>query len=140
MSWQEYVENQLIAKGIRKAGIIGLKGGVWAAHDYSEADKANELSTPGHTTLRSVFSDSEAESDQAVQAIQASGLWIAGKKYFYTGPSEPTHMVGKLGAGGCVIAKTKLAVLVAEYDAPLQAPEAVKIVLDLANWLIASNC
>jgi profilin len=38
---------------------------------------------------------------------------------------------------GAVLVKTKKAVLVAEYQAPVQAPEATKIVEGLADYLIS---
>jgi profilin len=38
-------------------------------------------------------------------------------------------------ADGFVIAKTKTAILVAEYAAPAQAPEAVVVVEGVADWL-----
>ena len=42
-----------------------------------------------------------------------------------------------LQADGAVIVKTTQAVLVAEYEAPLQAPEATPIVEALADYLIS---
>ena len=39
-------------------------------------------------------------------------------------------------ADGCVLVRTKQAVLVAEYAAPVQQQEAVKIVEGLADYLI----
>jgi len=39
-------------------------------------------------------------------------------------------------ADGAVLVKTKQAILVAEYNAPIQAPEAAKVVEDLADYLI----
>jgi profilin len=40
-------------------------------------------------------------------------------------------------ADGCLLVKTKQAVLVAEYVAPVQQAEAVKIVEGLADYLIS---
>lgn len=40
-------------------------------------------------------------------------------------------------ADGTIIVKTKQAILVAEYDAPIQAPEATPIVEGLADYLIS---
>ena len=42
-----------------------------------------------------------------------------------------------LQADGCVLVKTKQAVLVAEYSAPIQAPEATPVVEGLADYLIS---
>jgi profilin len=39
------------------------------------------------------------------------------------------------GDGACLV-KTKQGILVAEYVAPVQAPEATKVVEDLADYLI----
>ena len=39
-------------------------------------------------------------------------------------------------SGGIVTVKTKQAVLVAEYDAPVSPGDATKIVEDLADWMI----
>lgn len=38
---------------------------------------------------------------------------------------------------GCVIVKTKQAILVTEYNAPIQAPESTTIVENLADYLIS---
>lgn len=43
----------------------------------------------------------------------------------------------RVQADGCVLVKTKQAVLVAEYAAPIQAPEATPIVEALADYLIS---
>lgn len=42
-------------------------------------------------------------------------------------------------ADGCVLVKTKQAILVAEYVAPIQQPEAVNIVEALADYLISTG-
>jgi profilin len=53
---------------------------------------------------------------------------------------EPFHQCSFLSAhqaDGCVLVKTKQAVLVAEYVAPVQAPEATPVVEGLADYLIS---
>ena len=40
-------------------------------------------------------------------------------------------------ASGAIIVRTKQAVLVAEYQAPVQAPEATPVVEGLADYLIS---
>jgi profilin len=42
-----------------------------------------------------------------------------------------------LQADGCVLVKTKQAILVAEYVAPIQAGEATTVVEGLADYLIS---
>jgi profilin len=43
----------------------------------------------------------------------------------------------KSQADGCVLVKTNQAILVATYVAPIQQPEAVKVVEGLADYLIS---
>lgn len=38
-------------------------------------------------------------------------------------------------ANGCVIVKTNQAILITEYEAPIQAPEATTVVEGLADYL-----
>ena len=45
-------------------------------------------------------------------------------------------LMRSLQGDGCVLVKTKQAVLVAEYTAPTQAPEATPVVEGLADYLI----
>lgn len=45
-------------------------------------------------------------------------------------------LMRSLQGDGCVLVKTKQAVLVAEYTAPTQAPEATPVVESLADYLI----
>ncbi|KAI0826713.1 profilin [Trametes gibbosa] len=122
MSWQAYVDTNLVGSGkISKAAIIGLAGGVWA-------------STPGYTL--------SAEEQKAIiagfndaTAVQGSGVRLAGQKFFVL-QANPRSIYGKKQADGCVLVKTKQAVLVTEYTSPTQASEATIIVESLADYLI----
>jgi hypothetical protein len=51
--------------------------------------------------------------------------------------TDTAFHLSKLQADGIVIVKTKQAILVAIYEAPLQAPEATPIVEGLADYLIS---
>jgi profilin len=121
MSWQAYVDTNLVGSGkVSKAAIIGLQGGVWA-------------STAGYTL-------SSAEEKEIITAfsnpdgVQASGLRLAGQKFFCLQANADSIYLKK-SADGAVLAKTKQAILVAEYVAPIQAPEAVPVVEGLADYL-----
>lgn len=93
--------------------------------------------------------------DKPEQA-QASGVRLAGQKFFTlqcnarslygkkqasTAEIPPTTFLADtfLEADGCVLVKTKQAILVAEYVAPVQAPEATPIVEGLADYLISTG-
>ncbi|PPQ85120.1 hypothetical protein CVT25_004220 [Psilocybe cyanescens] len=123
MSWQTYVDSNLLGTGkVAKAAIIGLAGGVWA-------------SSPGFTI--------SPEEQKAIiagfgtpDAIQASGVRLAGQKFFTLSVVDRT-IQAKKGADGAVIVKTKQAVLIAEYTGPIQAPEVTPTVEGLADYLIS---
>ncbi|KIJ62298.1 hypothetical protein HYDPIDRAFT_114791 [Hydnomerulius pinastri MD-312] len=122
MSWQSYVDSNLVGSGrVKRAAIIGLSGGVWAT-------------SPGYTL--------SAEEQKAIKngfehndQVQASGIRLAGQKFF-TVRCDARSIYGKKQADGCVLVKTKQAVLVAEYVAPTQAGECTTIVEGLADHLI----
>ncbi|KAG8934975.1 profilin, required for normal timing of actin polymerization in response to thermal stress [Tulasnella sp. 419] len=122
MSWQAYVDTNLVGSGkVSKAAILGRKGGVWAT-------------TPG-------FNLSPEEQAAIIKAFddtattQATGVRIAGQKYFTLSVNDRS-IYGKKAADGCVLVRTKQAILVTVYIAPLQAPESTPIVEGLADYLI----
>ncbi|KAH8828111.1 profilin [Flagelloscypha sp. PMI_526] len=122
MSWQTYVDSNLLGTGkIAKAAILGLQGGVWAA-------------STGYTLA-------PEEQNAAINAFKspdealANGIRAAGQKFF-TLQATDRSVYGKKAADGIVLVKTKQAVLVAEYTAPIQAGEATPIVEGLADYLI----
>ncbi|KAG7445130.1 profilin [Guyanagaster necrorhizus] len=123
MSWQAYVDTNLVGSGrIAKAAIIGQQGGIWAA------SAGYNLSTAEQNAIIQGFSD--------LAHVQASGIRAAGQKFFTLQANERS-IYGKKAADGIVIVKTKQAILVAEYIAPIQAPEATPIVEGLADYLIS---
>ncbi|KAG7088215.1 hypothetical protein E1B28_012232 [Marasmius oreades] len=125
MSWQEYVDTNLVGSGkVSRAAIIGLAGSVWAC-------------TPGFTL--------SAEEQRAIvngfsqpDAVQTSGLRLAGQKYFTISANSQSIYL-KQKADGAVLVKTKQAVLVAEYKAPIQAGEATPVVEQLGDYLRGVN-
>jgi len=65
---------------------------------------------------------------------QGSGIHLAGQKFF-TLQADNQSIYGKKQADGCVLVKTNQAIIVAEYVAPTQGPEAIKVVEGLADYL-----
>jgi len=121
MSWQNYVDDQLLKGGkIKKAAILGQKGGVWAV---SQGYKLSEVE---QSKAINAFSDPND--------TQANGIRLGGQKYF-TLSANANSVYGKKGADGCVLVKTTQAVLVAEFEAPIQQPEAVLVVEKLGDYL-----
>ncbi|KAF9223114.1 profilin [Gyrodon lividus] len=125
MSWQVYVDSNLLGSGkIKRAAILGQKGGVWAI------SSGYNLSLDEQKAAIAAFSK-PAE-------VQASGIRLGGQKFFTLQCNERS-VYGKKAADGCVLVKTKQAILIAEYVAPIQAPEATPIVEGLADYLINAN-
>ncbi|KAI0916192.1 hypothetical protein AcW1_009968 [Taiwanofungus camphoratus] len=123
MSWQAYVDTNLVGSGrVSKAAIIGLAGGVWAS------SPGYTLSTDEQKKIVASFNDPSS--------AQASGIRLAGQKFFTLQANERS-IYGKKAADGCVLVKTKQAVLVTEYVAPLQAAETTPVVESLADYLIS---
>ncbi|KAF5369433.1 hypothetical protein D9758_002488 [Tetrapyrgos nigripes] len=115
----------LVGSGkVTKAAILGLQGGVWAS------SAGYNLSTEEQSAIVKGFSNPSG--------VQATGLKLAGKKFFALQATEE-HIYLKQGASGAVIRKTKQAALVSEYDAPVQAPEATPVVEGLGDYLVSQG-
>lgn len=123
MSWQSYVDDHLINTGkVQKAAILGLAGGVWAKSAGYELNVQEQKAA--------------VEAFKNPDNVRASGIRLAGQKFF-TLTADQRSIYGKKQADGCILVKTKQAVLVAEYVAPTQQAEAVPIVEKLADYLIS---
>ncbi|KAG8935185.1 profilin, required for normal timing of actin polymerization in response to thermal stress [Tulasnella sp. 417] len=98
----------------------------------------------GQPARDSRYALSQAEQNSVVGAfnnldnVRASGMTLAGTKYF-TLQADPEHIYGKKGADGCILVKTKQAILVAVYKDPIQAPEATPVVEGLGDYLRGVN-
>jgi len=121
MSWQAYVETNLVGTGkVSRAAILGQKGGVWAAsagYNLSATEQSEILKAHGN-----------------LDTTQSNGIRLGGQKYF-TLQANDRSIYLKKGADGALLVKTKQAILVAEYNAPVQAPEATTVVEGLADYL-----
>ncbi|KAL9709589.1 profilin, required for normal timing of actin polymerization in response to thermal stress [Leucoagaricus gongylophorus] len=121
MSWQEYVDSQLIQSGkVTEAAIIGLQGGIWAK------SQGIQLSPEEEKAIIAGFD----KPDQ----IQANGIRAGGVKYFTLQAGED-NIYGKKGLDGIVLARTKKAILLGTYKAPIQASETTMIVGRLNDYL-----
>jgi len=122
MSWQVYVDSNLIGTGkVAQAAILGQQGGIWA-------QSAGFNLTPEE---QKAILTAHAHPD----TTQANGIRLAGQKYF-TLQANDRSIYGKKGADGCLLVKTKQAILIAVYNSPIQAPEVTPIVEGLADYLI----
>ncbi|KIO32639.1 hypothetical protein M407DRAFT_241334 [Tulasnella calospora MUT 4182] len=124
MSWQTYVDSNLLGTGkIAHAAILGQQGGVWAT------SPGFTLSPQEQSAIVGAWND--------LDRIQANGVRLAGTKYFTIQTTPGRSIYGKSRADGCIIVKTKQAILVTVYNAPVQAAEATPVVESLADYLIS---
>ncbi|MGW6691735.1 profilin [Streptomyces sp. NPDC054961] len=122
--WQKYVDVNLVGSGkVSRAAILGLDGGVWAA-------------TPGYT-LSAEGQKAVIEGFKDLSRVQASGLKLAGQKFFCVRTTADRSIYLKKQADGATVVKTKQAVIVAEYAAPIQGPESIALVEGFADYVIS---
>jgi len=123
MSWQQYVDQMLVATGhIDKAAIFSAAGdSVWAA-------------TPGFTVkpeeVKALIKAYTNPSD-----VQSKGCFISGDKYMVVKADERS-IYGKKEKHGIVCVKSNQAVLIAHYPEGVQAGQANTTVEKLADYLI----
>jgi len=123
MSWQAYVDQQLIGTGhVKQGALVGLDGSVWA---YSAGFN------PGDTRkLVSQFANN--------QSVFSEGVNIGGIKYMGI-RADARSIYGKKGATGCVCVKTNQCVIVAIYNETIQPGSCTTVVEKLADYLIENN-
>jgi len=120
MSWQEYINTQMVGKNLKEAAIAGTDGNIWAkssSFDIQPAEVQNLL-----------------KNFDEPSGLAATGINLAGQKYFYLSGDERV-MRGKLGKGGVHVMRTKQALLVGVYDDPMQPAQAATITETLGEYL-----
>ncbi|KAK5998397.1 Profilin [Cladobotryum mycophilum] len=130
MSWQGYVDDQLVATGhVDKGALVSAAGdSVWA-HSPGFEIKISELKA----IVNIVSGDAKATSDAYV-----NGIHVAGSKYTLTKVEDKTAFA-RSGKTGLVIAKTKQAVIVAHYGENQIAGSTSTTVQHLADYLVGQG-
>ncbi|KAJ7916766.1 hypothetical protein B0H13DRAFT_1996990 [Mycena leptocephala] len=143
MSWQHYVDKRLVKNPEEQDKVNITKAAILNGAD------PNPKVPLGYTVrLRSILAVSAAQNRPAFRRrtgryqrrVQGpcKSRW---RQILHHASGRPEHIREERGASifaiadGFVIAKTKTAILVAEYAAPAQAPEAVVVVEGVADWL-----
>jgi profilin len=122
MSWQDYVDNQLIASQcVSRACIAGHDGGVWAKSEGFDVTK-EELAK-----LVQGFDKTEI--------LTSGGVTLAGQRHIYLSGTDRV-VRAKLGKTGVHCMKTQQAVIVAIYEEPVQPQQAASVVEKLGDYLI----
>ncbi|KAG0372867.1 profilin, required for normal timing of actin polymerization in response to thermal stress, partial [Mortierella sp. AD032] len=122
MSWQSYVDNNLVATGkVAKGAIFGLDGSLWA----TSSDFA--ISGAEAKKLVAAFSD--------VSDIAANGLFLEGVKFVFL-RNPDSSIYARHGATGITAVKTGQAILVGFYNEHQQAGDCNGVVEGLATYLV----
>ncbi|KAL0487562.1 profilin [Acrasis kona] len=125
MSWQNYVDSNLVGTGnFTQGAIVGIQGGVWAA-------------TPGFTvgnneilTLANGFKNPDS--------VRTNAPMVAGNKYMVV-KADDRSIYGKLGKGGFCAVKTNQAIVIGVYGEGIQPGNAATSIEKLADYLIENS-
>ncbi|CAG8569692.1 27900_t:CDS:2 [Dentiscutata erythropus] len=121
MSWQTYIDEQLLGTGkISKAGIYGHDGTLWAGSPNF---------SPKPEEVKIII-----ESFDNPQKIQESGIHCSGVKYFTLSHNDQ-NLHGKKGTAGVIAEKTNQAVIIGTYEEGTAPGEANKIIGSLGDYL-----
>nr|ALS04989.1 profilin [Calanus sinicus] len=120
MSWQDYVNTQLVGKNLKEAAIAGHDGNLWAK-------SANFNVTSGE--IQTILQNYDTQHNLA-----STGFSLGGQRYFYLSGDEEV-MRGKQGKGGVHLVKTNQALLVGVYEAPMEPSAAATATEKLGDYL-----
>ena len=104
MSWQSYVDNQLLkSQKVKHAVICGHNGAMWACSSGFPVTK-EELKI-----LANKYED--------IGEMSAGGLKVGGQRYMYLSSDNDRGIVrGKLGTSGIHCVKTKQTYIICTYE------------------------
>ncbi|KAG0307799.1 profilin, required for normal timing of actin polymerization in response to thermal stress [Dissophora globulifera] len=123
MSWQAYVDNNLVGSGkVTKAAIFGLDGSLWATSSDFKVGGAEVQK------LVAAFDD--------VSDIAANGLHLEGTKFVFLRKGTENSIYARSGATGVACVKTGKAVLVGYYNETIQGGDCNTVVEGLADYLV----
>uniref|UniRef100_A0A0K8TNS2 Profilin n=1 Tax=Tabanus bromius TaxID=304241 RepID=A0A0K8TNS2_TABBR len=122
MSWQDYVDNQLLASNcVSKAAIAGHDGGIWAQSKGFQVTK-EELAKL-------------VEGFDKTELLTSGGVTLAGQRYIYLSGTDRV-IRAKYGRSGVHCMKTQQALIVSIYEDPVQPQQAASVVEKLGDYLI----
>jgi len=123
MSWQSYVDDQLLAtKHVSKAALCGHDGNIWAtsAGFNVTAEELKKIITN--------FGD--------ISTLAQNGVNIAATKFMFLSANEQV-VRAKKGTSGLHIMKCKQAVIVSMYEEPIVAEQCATVTEKLGEYLIS---
>merc|ERR1711874_579278 len=122
MSWQSYVDDQLLAtKEVSQAAICGHDGNIWAT-------SAGFAVTPAELEhISTNFGN--------LDVLPMSGLTVAGTRYMFLSATDKV-MRGKKGSSGVHVMKTTQAIIVSVYHEPILPQQCANATEKLGEYLI----
>jgi len=122
MSWQSYVDDQLLAhKTVSQAAICGHDGNIWAT-------STGFAVTPAELKHLSVNFGN-------MDVMPMQGITVGGTKYMFLSANDRV-MRGKKGTSGVHIMKTVQAIIVCVYHEPIVAEQCANTTEKLGEYLI----
>jgi len=120
MSWQDYVNTQLVGKDLKNAAIAGHDGNLWAKSENFNVTQDE---------MKAIL-----ENYGSQENLASSGFSLGGQKYFYLSGDDEV-LRGKQGKGGVHCVKTGQALLVGVYEDPMAPAQAATITEKLGDYL-----
>ena len=120
MSWQDYIDQQMIGMKLKEAAIAGHDGNLWA--------KSSSFNVTA-SELQKILQNYDNQANLA-----STGFFLGGQKYFYLSGNDEV-MRGKQGKGGVHLVKTNQALLVGVYEAPMEPGTAATVTEKLGDYL-----
>jgi len=125
MSWQSYVDDQLVGtKNLTKGALLGLDGNTWAT-------------SPGFKVTPAEGAALAALFNNPPNAF-STGITVAGTKYLAL-KSDNRSIYGKKGAAGVCTVKTGQTLIIGVYGEGIQPGSAANSVEKLADYLIENG-
>jgi len=125
MSWQSYVDDQLVATTyVTRAAIAGHDGNLWAASGGF---------SPTQAELKNIATNLGGDVGST---FAMTGVTVAGTKYMYLSSNERV-LRAKKGTSGVHIMKTVQAIIVAQYEEPIVAEQCATTTEKLGEYLMS---
>ncbi|XP_043197501.1 profilin-like [Amphibalanus amphitrite] len=125
MSWQDYVNKQLLATGsLRDALIMGMDGVIWARSTGLQETKPEEV----QNLLASL-------SDGGATLEDVGGIRVAGTRYLYLAGEPGVFLSCKRAAVGLYVRQTQRVAIVALYQDPATLQQCEACVTSLCHYL-----
>ena len=126
MSWQQYVDSNLIGTGtVTAAGIYDLQGNPWAYSAGFAAQVAEVAAVSAHFA--------------APAGLAATGATIAGVKYMFVRGEENSEIYVKKGAEGVIFYRCNTCIIVGHHNDKIQPGACSTTVAKLGDFLKESG-